>query len=85
MGDAIVNFHISPLARGRGNEVSEGEGELLPRRLAQRFVDAVLPARAVFLKEIEHVAVDAQRNHFLGPGKRWRAHPVIAAGSFDLD
>src|ERR1043166_6005548 len=38
--------------------------------LAQRVVDTVLPARSVFLEEIEHVAVDAQRNHLLGARDR---------------
>jgi len=45
---------------------------LLPRRLAQRRVDAVLPAGAIFLKKIEHVAVDAKRHRFLGAGQRRR-------------
>src|SRR5262249_43451584 len=35
-------------------------------------VDAVLPARAVFLEEIEHVAVDAQRHHLLYARDRLR-------------
>src|SRR5580693_986523 len=43
---------------------------LQPRRLAQRRVDAVLPARAFLLKEVEHVAVDAQGDHLLGARQR---------------
>src|SRR5262249_49148126 len=37
-------------------------GALLSSRLAQRRVDAVLPAGTFFLKEVEHVLVDAQRH-----------------------
>ena len=33
---------------------------LLPRRLAQRLVDAVLPAGAAFLEIFQHVLVDPQ-------------------------
>src|SRR5271155_5771533 len=46
--------------------------KLFPRRLAQRCVDTVLPARTVLLKKIEHVTVDAERHRFLHPRKRRR-------------
>src|SRR5581483_3452989 len=53
-----------------GRRTAGGSGApallLLPRRLAQRVVDAVLPAGAVGLEMLEHVAVDAQRHHLLG-------------------
>ena len=37
---------------------------LLPRRLAQRRVDALLPAGAAFLEIFEHVSVEAERHRF---------------------
>src|SRR5262245_26133721 len=41
---------------------------LLPRGLAQRVVDAVLPAGPGLLEVVEHVAVEAQRHLLLGVG-----------------
>ena len=46
--------------------------ELFARRLAQRRVDAVLPAGPVFLEKIQDVAVDAQRHRLLDAGNRRR-------------
>src|SRR3974377_103805 len=46
--------------------------KLFASDLTQRSVDACLPARPVFLEEIQHIAVDAQRHHFLGTGDRRR-------------
>src|SRR5262245_12154416 len=58
----------------RGNAGFKPEGALTSkaRGFAERGVDAVLPARAVFLEEIEHVAVDAQRHHLLDARDRRR-------------
>src|SRR5262245_48326957 len=58
-------------ARERSNEMlgsrrafsSDGlPSQLLPGRLAQRLVDAVLPSRAALLEPFQHVLVDAQRD-----------------------
>ena len=38
------------------------DGQPKPRGLAERGVDAVLPARTVFLEMVEHVAVDTERS-----------------------
>src|SRR3990170_595912 len=43
---------------------------LLAGCFPERVVDALLPARAAFLEEIEHVAVDAQRNQLLHARER---------------
>src|SRR5262249_3409386 len=43
-----------------------------PRRFAQRLVDAVLPARAVCLEMVKDIAIDAQRDLFLGVWQRRR-------------
>src|ERR1700722_1403690 len=43
---------------------------LQPRRLAQGRIDAVLPAGAVLLEEVEHVAVEAQGDHLLRARQR---------------
>src|SRR5262245_22181521 len=37
-----------------------------PGGLAQGVVDAILPAGTTFLEIVEHIAVDAQRDRFLG-------------------
>jgi len=42
----------------------------LPNHLAQRIVDAVLPARTIGLEVLENVLIDSQRNLFLDTGKR---------------
>src|SRR6476646_725063 len=52
----------------RGVRFCRRQPRLFPRRLAQGGVDALLPAGAVFLEEVQYVAVDAQRHHFLGAG-----------------
>jgi hypothetical protein len=49
-----------------------GITRLLPGGFTQRGVDAVLPARPLGLKKIQHVAVDAQRNRFLQARYRGR-------------
>ena len=41
---------------------------LLARRLAERSVDALLPAGSILLEEVEHVAINAQRYHLLDAG-----------------
>src|SRR5690348_11055979 len=41
-----------------------------PRGLAQRRIDPILPAGAVLLEGVEHIAVDAQRHLLLGVGDR---------------
>src|SRR5215831_861378 len=41
-----------------------------PRSLAQRRIDPILPAGAILLEEVEHIAVDAQRHLLLGVGDR---------------
>src|SRR3974390_1207004 len=62
--------------------------KLFASDLAQRSVDAVLPARPAFLEEIQHIAVDAQRHHFLCTGdarrlrrqvRRFRCHGLEGA------
>src|SRR5438876_8906473 len=40
--------------------------DLLPNYLSQRLIDPVLPARSGFLKVIKNVAVNSQRDKFLG-------------------
>ena len=42
--------------------IGDGRAWLLAGGLAEGCVDAILPARSVFLEEVEHVAVDAQRH-----------------------
>jgi hypothetical protein len=40
--------------------------DLLPNYLSQRLIDPVLPARSAFLKVIENVPVNSQRDKLLG-------------------
>src|SRR5215469_3255131 len=49
---------------------------LLPRRLAQRRIDAVLPAGALILKKIKHVAVEPQGHGFFGARQRSQRGPA---------
>src|SRR5262245_962355 len=71
------DFALAPLRFSFGSSAILESPRLMvwltqPRRLAQRLVDAVLPARAIRLKMIEHIAIDAQRHLFLGAGQRRR-------------
>src|SRR5512141_176392 len=43
---------------------------LLAGGFAQRFVDAVLPARPALLEIVQHLPIEAQRHLFLGAGYR---------------
>src|SRR5690242_8423265 len=42
---------------------------LQPGRLPQRRIDPVLPTRPAFLKMVENIAIDTQRDDLLGAGK----------------
>ncbi len=54
------SFEAPPTGRRRTS--GRRGGFLLPRRLTQRCIDAVLPTGAVLLEKIQHVAVDPQRH-----------------------
>src|SRR5690242_17543358 len=58
---------------------------LFARRLAQRRIDAVLPAGAIGLEKVEHVTVDTQRHHLLGARHRLRRRQVGRLGGRRLE
>src|SRR6516164_10580551 len=60
---------------------------LLARRLAERSVDALLPAGSTLLEEVEHVAINAQRYHLLDAGhcRRFRRQLGRGLGRYRLE